>query len=150
MSERPEWRLEYVEYTSSVIGDTLRRPNMTNGKCRVTTLFRPGPFAHGFKYEDEWRDIKIEFEFEAIFVGQSETTYQVFLGRALNERADYWDGSSRDNELLSHLMANIRQALCLLKSGYSEETRIRTVEFVLSKWPHWKTVSGFQSAEIVR
>ena len=75
MSELPEWRLDYLEYTSSVTGDTLRKPIMTNGQCRVITLSRPGPFA---------------------------------------------------------------------------EMRIRTVEFVLSNWPHWKALSGFQSVEIVR
>src|SRR5262249_45097924 len=76
MSELPEWRLEYFEYTSSVTGDTLRKPIMTSGQCRITTLSRPGPFAHEFKYEEVWRDIKIEFEFEAIYVGQSRTIHQ--------------------------------------------------------------------------
>jgi hypothetical protein len=77
-------------------------------------------------------------------------TYQVFLGRALERRPEYWTGSPQDNELLYHLMANIRHALCLLRSGRSEETRIKTVEFALSNSPYWKSLSNFQSGEIVR
>ena len=145
-----EWRLEYYEFTDPVFGDVLQRPIMTNGQCRVTALSLPGPLAHRFKYKEVWSGMRIEFEFEAIYSSQSQNAYQVFLGHALKGRPEYWIGSSRDNELLSSLILNIRRALCLLQTGPSDSTRIRTVEFVLSDWPHWKTLLGFQSAEIVR
>src|SRR5262249_32427346 len=51
---------------------------------------------------------------------------------------------------LNRLMSNIRQALCLLRSGPTEATKIRTVELVLSLWSGWKTVSDFRSTEIIR
>ena len=101
--------------------------------------------------EETWSDVKIEFEFQAIFVGGiASTTYQVLLAHALERCPEYWVGSPRDNDLLYHLMSNIRQTLCLLKSGYSEDTRIKTVEFVLSTLSRWKTLSNFKTAEVVR
>jgi hypothetical protein len=159
MSESPNfpgnsnsgWRLEYYEAENPVTARMLKLPIMTNGLCRVMTLERPGPLAHHFKYEETWSDVKIEFEFQAIFVGGiASTTYQVLLAHALERCPEYWVGSPRDNDLLYHLMSNIRQALCLLKSGYSEDTRIKTVEFVLSTWSRWKTLSNFKTAEVVR
>ncbi len=154
-SDAPEngWRLEYYEVVGRITGEIFAMPIMTNGQCRVTTLARPGPLAHRFKYEETWAGSKIEFEFEAMFVDgptPPPRTYQVFLGRALERRPEYWTGSPQDNELLYHLMANIRHALCLLRSGRSEETRIKTVEFALSNSPYWKSLSNFQSGEIVR
>jgi hypothetical protein len=150
---RPEndWRLDHYKVANTVTGRILTMPIMTNGQCIVTALRRPGPLAHHFKYEETWTGSKLEFEFEAIFIGAiTSTTYQVFLGRALERRPEYWTGSLQDNALLYHLMANIRRALCLLRSGPSEESRIKTVEFVLSRSSHWRTLSGFQSEEIVR
>jgi len=58
-------------------------------------------------------------------------------------------GSPRDTDLVEHLMSNNRQALCLLKSGYSEDSRIGRVEFVLSTWSRWKTPLNFKTAEVV-
>jgi hypothetical protein len=153
MNELPErgWRLEYYEVANPLTGHLLKEPIMTNGQCRVTTLKRPGPLGHHFRYEDTWRDSKVVFEFPAILVGGIlSTTYQVALGHALTKHPEYWGGLPCDNELLNHLMSSIRQALCMLKSGYSDETRIKTVEFALSDWPHWKMLSGFQTSEIVR
>ena len=157
MSESPDssgnsnsgWRLEHYEAENPVTGRMLKLPIMTNGLCRVTTLKRPG--AHHFKYEETWSDVEIiEFEFQALFIGGiASTTYQVLLAHALERCPEYWVGSPRDNDLLYHLMSNIRQALCLLKSGCSEDTRIKRVEFVLSTWSHWKTLSNFKTAEVV-
>lgn len=144
------WRLDYYEVKNLVTGSPLQRPIITNGQCRVTALKLPGPLAHLFKYEDTWGGEKIEFEFQAKLVGDAtSTTYQVFLGWALEELHAHWVGSPRDNDLVEHLMSNIRQALCLLKSGYSEDSRIRRVEFVLSIWSRWKTLLNFKTAEVV-
>jgi hypothetical protein len=123
---------------------------MTNGQCRITTLSRPGSLAHSFRYEEAWKDSKIDFEFSAALLdGFGSTTYRVFLGIVLDKRLEYWTGSPRDNELLYHLMRNIRRGLCLLKGGASEETRIKTVEFALSTSRRWRSLSNFHSEEIV-
>jgi hypothetical protein len=52
MSEPPEedWHPENYEVPDPVSG--IKRPIMTNGQCRVTTLKRPGPLGHHFRYED--------------------------------------------------------------------------------------------------
>jgi hypothetical protein len=146
-----EWRLERYDFFDPIIRANIALPLMTNGHCTVTALDGSALEVQSFKYEETWVELKIEFEFEAMFVGgprPPSRIYLVFLGRALEKRSEYWTGSSRDNELLYRLMANIRQALCLLK-GKSEE-RIKTVEFVLSSSPHFKSLSNFQSEEIVR
>jgi len=146
-----DWRLEWYEAQNPVTGSILNRPIMTNGQCRVTALLLPGPLAHKFKYQEAWRELLLDFEFEAKLMGGiNATTYQVFLCLALERRPEYWIGSSRDQALLNCLMSNIRQALCLLRSGPTEATRIRTVEFVLSLWSRWQTLSDYHSTEIIR
>jgi hypothetical protein len=146
-----DWRLEWYEAQNPVTGGPLHRPIMTNGQCRVTALLLPGPLAHRFKYQEAWGELLLDFEFAAKLVGGIDaTTYQVFLSHALDQRPEYWTGSSRDDPLLNRLMSNIRQALCLLRSGPTETTRIRTVEFVLSLWSRWQTLSDYRSTEIIR
>ena len=147
---RSVWRLDFYQDRHSVDGQPINRSIMTNSQCRVTTLLRPGPLAHRFSYQEVWRDVSLDFGFEAMFVGGiNATTYQVFLARALEDHPEYWIGSRRDNDLLSHLMRCIREALCLLRSGPTEDTRIKRVEFALSSWSRWKTFSNFKTAEIV-
>jgi hypothetical protein len=60
-SDAPEngWRLEYYEVVGRITGEIFAMPIMTNGQCRVTTLARPGPLAHRFKYEETWAGSKI-------------------------------------------------------------------------------------------
>ena len=146
-----DWRLEWYGAQNPVTGSILNRPIMTNGQCRVTALLLPGPLAHKFKYQEAWGELLLDFEFEANLVGGiNTTTYQVLLCLALERRPEYWIGSSRDQALLNCLMSNIRQALCLLRRGPTEATRIRTVEFALSPWSHWQTFSDFRSTEIIR
>jgi hypothetical protein len=151
MNELPEenWRLEGDEALNPETG--LLQPVMTNGKCRITTLKRPGPLGHHFEYVETWRELKFAFEFPAILMGGIlSTTYQVALGHALKKHPEYLVGSPCDNELLNHVMSNIRQALCLLRSGPSEKSRIKKVEFALSNWPYWQSLSDFETSEIVR
>jgi hypothetical protein len=145
-----QWYLEHYQFTNPVTGNTYPKPIMTNGECRVIVDLRAGPFGHRFRYEETWTEIRIEFAFAAIIIGQPGTAYQVFLGLALEDHPEFWVGVPRDAELLRHLMSNIRQALCLLKSGPTDETRIRTVEFVLSSWSRWQTFAGFHTQEHVR
>jgi hypothetical protein len=143
-----EWRLEYYDYTDQAIGRTYPLPIMTDGSCRVI-VNGLWPVLSRFTYEEIWADMKLEFAFEAGVVDPN--TYQVLLGRALEKHPELWTGSSRDAELLGHLMSNMRQALSLLRTGPSEETRIRTVEFILSRgWSRWTTFAGFQTEERVR
>jgi hypothetical protein len=152
MSQSPSediWRLDHYQYTNPVTGETYPHPIMTNGRCRVI-VDRRGPFGHRFTYEEMWADIRIEFSFQAVISDQLGTTYQVLLAHAFENHPELWTGTPRDAELLRHLMSNIRQALCLLKSGPSDETRIRTVEFVLSSWLRWKEFASFQIEERVR
>jgi hypothetical protein len=150
-NDKSGWRLEYYPRKNVATGGTIKQPIMTKDLCQIKALKRPGPLGHHFKYEEAWMNSMFEFEFEAIFVGGiSSTTYQVFLGAALERHPEYWGGSPQDNALLDHLMANIREALSLLRSGPTEESRITRVEFVLSDSPHWQRLSDFQSQEIVR
>jgi hypothetical protein len=71
------------------------------------------------------------------------------LARALEQHPEFWLGLPRDADLLRHLMSNIRQGLCLLKSGPSDEQRITEVEFVLSRWSRWKNFPNFKTDEHV-
>jgi hypothetical protein len=140
-------RLEHYEVYSDILRCLISRPIMTNGQCRVTMLKRGGAMGDRFKYEETWIGSKIEFEFEGAIVGDahSSTTYQVFLYRALDQRPDYWT-----NEFLNHLMANIRQAIRLLRNDeHSEKETIKIVEFGLSRLRYWKHLVNFQSKEVV-
>jgi hypothetical protein len=142
------WRVERYQYTNPATGQTYPLPFVTDGQCHVMTTGH-GPQTDYFNYEEIWSDTKIEFAFDAGVVDPN--TYQVFLGRALEKHPELWIGSPRDAELLGHLLSNLRQALCMLRTGPTEEQRIGTVEFVLSRgWSRWTSFAGFQTEERVR
>jgi hypothetical protein len=144
-NDQKEWHLEYYDYTNPVTGRTYPLPIMTDGRCRIVVLGQ-NAFVSSFTYEEMWAGAKIEFSFEAVYIGQARTTYQVILDSALERHPEFWLGSPRDTDLLRHLMSNIRQGLCLLKSGPRDEHRITAVEIVLSRWSRWKdfSASGFE------
>jgi hypothetical protein len=142
------WRVESYQYTNPTSGRTYPRSIVTNGRCRVIGTGH-GPHGDFFNYEEIWGDTKIEFAFDAGIVDPN--TYQVFLGRALEKHPEFWTGLPRDADLLRHLLSNLRQALCMLRTGPTEEQRIRTVVFLLSRgWSRWTSLAGFQTEEHVR
>jgi hypothetical protein len=142
------WRVERYQYTAPKTNRTYPRHTVTDGRCRVREAGH-APGYDKFIYEETLEGVNIEFAFDAIIANPN--SYNVLLGLALEKHPDLWNGSPRDADLLRHLLSNLRQALCMLRTGPTEEHRIRTVEFVLSRgWSRWTSFAGFQTEERVR